>query len=211
MRKWFGPALIALTIAVSAIVYPRLPKRVPVHWDLHGYANGYGARLQAAFVLPVVMLGTWLLLRFLPRIDPRRPNYEKFADTYFLFVNSLMALCAVMHGVTLAAALGRPVAMNRAVPALVGVLFIILGNALPRARSNWWFGIRTPWTLSSDRVWMKTQRVGGYLMVAAGVLMLAAAALATRWALAAGFASMIGAGFISLVYSYFAWRQENPQ
>jgi uncharacterized membrane protein len=211
MRKWLAPALIVVTVVGSAIVYPRLPDRVPVHWDVHGQVNRYGSRLEAAALLPLVMLGTWLLLRLLPRIDPRRMNYAKFADTYDLFVNSLLTLFAILQGVSLAAALGRPLPMNRVVPALVGMLFIILGNALPRARPNWWFGIRTPWTLSSDRVWMKTHRVGGYLMVGAGLLMVGAAAVQSAWTLLVAFVAMLAAGFGSLVYSYFAWKEEHSR
>jgi immunity protein, SdpI family len=210
MRKWLAPALIVVTIVASAIVYPRLPERVPVHWGLHGQVDRYGGRLEGIALMPLLMVACWLLLRFLPRVDPRRLNYEKFADTYDLFVNSLMALFAVMQGVMLATALGHPVPMNRVAPAIVGVLFIVLGNALPRARPNWWFGIRTPWTLSNDRVWMKTHRVGGYLIVGAGILMLLAAVVASPWTLAVGFTAVLAAGFGSLVYSYFAWKQENP-
>lgn len=211
MRKWLAPTLIVLTIVATAIVYPRLPERVPVHWGLHGQIDRYGSRLQGVTVMPVLMIACWLLLRFLPRIDPRRMNYEKFADTYDLFVNSLMALFLVMQGVMLATALGVPVSMNRVAPALIGVLLIILGNALPRARPNWWFGIRTPWTLSSDRVWMKTHRLGGYLMVLAGLFMLLAAAIQSPWTLVVAFATILAAGFGSLVYSYFAWRQETSR
>ena len=111
----------------------------------------------------------------------------------------------------LGTALGWPVSMERVVPALVGLQFIILGNALPRARPNWWFGIRTPWTLSSDRVWARTHRVGGYLLAAAGLVLLIAAALPRGWTFALGLAAVLSAGFGSLVYSYFAWKQERSK
>jgi len=91
------------------------------------------------------------------------------------------------------------------------VQFIILGNVLPRARPNWWFGIRTPWTLSNDRVWVRTHRVGGYLLAGAGVVLLAGAALPGPWTFALGVVAAIAAGFGSLVYSYFAWKQESSQ
>jgi uncharacterized membrane protein len=211
MRKWLPPLLIGLTVVVSAIVYNRLPQRVPVHWALSGQVDRYGSRLEAVAVLPILMLASWLLLRFLPRIDPLRSNYEKFADTYALFINSLVALLAVMQGAMLAAALGYPVSMNRIVPALVGILLTILGHSLPRARPNWWFGIRTPWTLSNDRVWARTHRVGGYLMVIAGALMVGAALLDTPWALVVAFIAVLAAGFGSVVYSYFVWRQETAR
>jgi uncharacterized membrane protein len=211
VRKWLAPCLIALTVVASALVYPHLPERVPVHWGLNGQVDRYGHRLEAVAVLPIVMLASWLLWRFLPRIDPRRSNYAKFADTYDLFVNSLVAVLAVMQGAMLAATLGYRVSMDRVVPGLVGILLIILGNALPRARPNWWFGIRTPWTLSNDRVWMRTHRLGGYLMAIAGLLMVGAALVQAAWALVVAFVAVLAAGFGSVVYSYFAWRQETSR
>lgn len=208
MRKWIAPLLIVAAFAFSLIVYSRLPERVPVHWGVHGNVNRYGSRAEAAFVVPTVMLAVWLLLRFLPRIDPRRANYEKFADTYELLINSFIAVFAVIHVSNLGTALGWPIAMQRLVPVLVGLLFIILGNALPRARPNWWFGIRTPWTLSNDRVWMRTHRVAGYLFAGAGVVLLVAAFLPSAWTFALGVTAVGAAAFGSFVYSYFAWKQE---
>ena len=211
MRKWFAPLLIVATIAFSATMYSRLPERVPVHWSVNGDINRYGSRLEGAFLLPGTMIVVWLLLRFLPRIDPRRANYAKFSDTYDLLVNSLVALFAVMHVALLGTALGWPISMQRLAPALIGLQFVILGNALPRARPNWWFGIRTPWTLSNDRVWMRTHRVGGYLLAGAGVVLLVAAALPRFWTFALGGAAVALAAFGSLIYSYFAWKQETSQ
>jgi uncharacterized membrane protein len=211
MRKWFAPLLIIATIAFSAAIYSRLPERVPVHWSLTGDINRYGSRVEGAFLLPGMMIVVWLLLRFLPRIDPRRANYAKFSDTYDLLVNSLVTLFAVMHVALIGTALGWPISMERLVPALVGLQFLILGNALPRARPNWWFGIRTPWTLSNDRVWMRTHRVGGYLLAGAGVVLLIAAALPRIWTVALGGAAVALAAFGSLIYSYFAWKQETSQ
>ena len=211
MRKLVAPLLIVAAVAFSIAVWSRLPERMPVHWDLHGEVNGYGSRAHGAFLLPGLMLLIWLLMRFLPRIDPRRANYAKFADTYDLLVNSLVALFAVMHIALIGAALGWPISMERVAPALIGLQFVILGNALPRARPNWWFGIRTPWTLSNDRVWARTHRVGGYLLTGAGVVLLVAAALPGAWTFALGVAAVAAAGFGSLIYSYFAWKQESSQ
>jgi uncharacterized membrane protein len=211
MRKLVAPLVILAAFAFSVAVWSRLPQRMPVHWGLHGDVNGYGSRAQGAFLLPGVMLVLWLLMQFLPRIDPRRANYAKFADTYDLLVNSLVVLFAVMHAALVGTALGWPVSMERVAPALIGLEFIILGNALPRARPNWWFGIRTPWTLSNDRVWARTHRVGGYLLAGAGLVLLVAAALPGGWTFALGVAAVVAAGFGSLVYSYFAWKQESSQ
>ena len=211
MRKWLAPLVIVATIAFSVLVYSRLPESMPVHWKLNGDIDRDGSRLEGAFVLPALMVVVWATMRFLPRVDPRRENYAKFADTYDLVLNSFVALLAVMQVALLGTALGWPISMGRVAPALVGLQFVILGNALPRARPNWWFGIRTPWTLSNDRVWTRTHRVGGYLLAGAGVVLLFAAAVPSAWTFALGLGTVLLAGFGSLVYSYFAWKQESSQ
>lgn len=212
MRKWFAPLCIVAALTASAIVWAKLPERMPVHWDARGNVNGYGSRVEGAFLPPAVMLGIWLLLRALPRIDPRRANYAKFTDTFDLLVNSLVALLLVMHLALLASALGWPISMERVAPVLIGLQFIILGNALPRARPNWWFGIRTPWTLSNDRVWMRTHRVGGYLLAAAGAFLLVIGAFApTAFAFTLGIVVIVAAALGSIIYSYFAWKQETSK
>lgn len=211
MRKSLAPLLIAASVLFSVIVYPRLPATMPVHWGIGGDVNGYGPRAEGAFVLPALMLVMWAVMRYLPRIDPRRANYAKFADTYDLLLNSFVALLAVMHLALVGTALGWPISMKRVMPALVGLQFVILGNALPRARPNWWFGIRTPWTLSNDRVWARTHRVGGYLLAAAGLVLLFGALVPSAVTLALGLVAVLAAGFGSLVYSYFAWKQETSQ
>jgi uncharacterized membrane protein len=212
MRKWLAPLCIVAAFVASALVWSRLPERVPLHWDARGAVNGYGSRFEGAFVLPAAMLGLWLLLRALPRIDPRRANYAKFADTYDLIVNSLVGLFLVMHLALLGNSLGWPVSMDRVAPVLVGLQFLILGNALPRARPNWWFGIRTPWTLSNDRVWTRTHRIAGYLLAGAGAVLLLIGAFApTSLAFALGVGVVVAACVASLIYSYFAWKQETSK
>jgi uncharacterized membrane protein len=211
MRKWLAPTLIILTVGFSLAMYSRLPNEMAVHWDLHGNVNGYGSRLEGAFILPALMVALWVAMRWLPRIDPRRANYAKFGDTYDLLVNSFVALLAVMQVALIGAALGWPVSMTRVGPALAGLLFVILGNALPRARPNWWFGIRTPWTLSNDRVWTRTHRVGGYMLATAGVVLMLAAAWPSAWLFTLGVGAVMAASFGSLVYSYFVWKQETSQ
>lgn len=211
MRKWYPAALVVVTFAAAVLVYPRLPDRVPTHWDFHNRVNGYGPRWMATFLFPVVLLVLWAVMRLLPRIDPRRANYAKMQGTYDLVVNLTLTLIAVLHFVVLGSIMGAPISIHRLVPAIVGVALVVIGNVLPRARPNWWFGIRTPWTLSNDRVWERTHRVGGYVMMAIGVLAVLASLLGVTIASAAvGFvAAALGLGLIG--YSYFTWRQETSR
>jgi uncharacterized membrane protein len=211
MRKWYPAVLAAVTFAAAFLVYPRLPDRVPTHWDLHDRVNGYGPRWMVTFLFPVMLLVLWGILRFLPRIDPRRANYAKMQSTYDLVVNLTLTLIAVLHFVVLGAAMGAPISIARIVPAIVGAALVAIGNVLPRARPNWWFGIRTPWTLSNDRVWERTHRIGGYVLMAVGALAILASIAGVTIASAAVGVAAAALGLGLIVYSYLAWRQETSR
>ena len=212
MRKWYAPTVLALSLVVSAMAYTSLPDRIPVHWNLAGDVDRYGSRFEAAFILPFLGFVLWLAMRALPRVDPLRANYAKFQSTYDLIVNTSVTLLVLMHLALIGAALGLPIPVTRAFAAIVGVAIVILGNVLPRARPNWWFGIRTPWTLSNERVWTRSHRVGGYLFVAAGIVWIVSAFLPSGAATHVFLlASLVTAALGSLVYSYFAWRQETSR
>jgi uncharacterized membrane protein len=211
MRKWFG--LLALLAAgiVTAVVYPDLPERLPTHWNMAGEADAWSSRLSGALMLPLVGLGIWALLQWLPRIDPLRQNYEKFRPTYDMAINFILVFIAAAHVFVLGVALGWPLDTRRALPIGIGVMCIVVGNVLPRARRNWLFGVRTPWTLSSDRVWERTHRTAGYLFVALGAALLVATALPLSLPTNAVFVSIAVVAAITFVYSYVAWRQESAR
>jgi uncharacterized membrane protein len=181
LSTWYSTFVVAAAVAMSAAAYPRLPERLPVHWGVSGDPDRWGTRFEGAVLLPLLMLGAWAVLRVLPRIDPRSPNYAKMQATYDFMINATLTLLLAVHAMVLATGLGYAVPVGRLTPVLIGALLVALGNVLPRARPNWWFGIRTPWTLTSDRVWARTHRVGGYAMTAAGIVILAGAALPGTW------------------------------
>jgi uncharacterized membrane protein len=208
LSTWYSAIVVAAAVVLSAVAYPCLPEQVPVHWGIRGEPDRWGSRFEGAILFPVLMLGAWALLRVLPRIDPRAPNYAKMQSTYDFVVNAVLTLLLIVHAMILAAGLGYAVPVGRLTPVLVGGLFVALGNVLPRARPNWWFGIRTPWTLSSDRVWARTHRIGGYAMTAAGILILAGAALPGVWPFAVFIVAAAVAAIGPIVYSYIVWREE---
>jgi len=208
MRKWIPLLIVAAAFLASALVYPDLPERIPTHWNLEGQVDGWSTRTWGAFMIPAMIVLLWGLMRWLPSLDPRRSNYAKFGGAFEGIMMSVMILMLGIHVVTLRAALGYPVAMERVMPFGIGVLLVVIGNLLPRARSNWFVGIRTPWTLSSDRVWEKTHRFGGRLFVIGGIVIAGAAAIGasgTHWILVTVIvACVLGAA----VYSYMEWRKE---
>ncbi len=208
MRKWIPLLIVVLAFVGSAIVYPKLPATVPTHWDMSGHANGWSSRLWGVLMLPLFLLGLAVLVRILPVIDPRGRNYAKFGGAFEAIIISIMLFMLGMHVVVLRSQLGYPVAMQRLLPFGVGILFVVVGNLLPRARPNWFVGIKTPWTLSSDRVWEKTHRLGGHVFVAGGLLLVLAGFLAPQWAHFLMFAVILACSAGAFVYSYVEWRRE---
>jgi len=202
MRKWLPASLIAGALVFSVAVYSRLPEDVPMHWDISGEPDRFGSRLEGAFLVPLIMLVIYVLMQWYPSRDPRAANIEKFRAAYDSVVAATVALLAGLHVMALGSALGWRINMTTVVLAGAGVLFVLLGNLMPLARSNFIFGIRTPWTLSSEQVWTRSHRIGGYAMVAAGLITLVGAFIGGTLGPSIALTSLVLAGIIPIVYSY---------
>jgi uncharacterized membrane protein len=208
MRRWLPASLIAGAVLFSLGVYSRLPDQVPIHWDLSGSPNHFAGRLVGAFLMPVFMIVLLVVMQWYPSRDPRAENIAKFRGAYDTVVAATIALLGVMHVLALGSTLGWPVDMPTVGLVGLGAMFVLLGNLLPLARSNFIFGIRTPWTLSSDTVWTRSHRVGGYAMVMAGIITIAAAFLARPIGFEIAMGVLIIAAIVPVVYSYLLWSKE---
>src|ERR1041384_81362 len=206
--RWFGLAIAALAVAVSLWAYPQLPPTVATHWNVRGDADGFSSRLVAVSIMPLVILGMTGLFNVLPMLDARRANYSKFIGTYWLIANAVILFILIGHGMIVATGLGYPVKIDRTMPIGVGLLFIVLGNYLTRVEPNWFIGIRTPWTLSSDTVWRKTHRTGGWLMVLGGAVIAACAFFPPTAFLPLFIAAVLLMAVIPIVQSYILWKRE---
>jgi uncharacterized membrane protein len=206
--RWFGIVVAVVTVAMSAWAFPRLPPTMVTHWSLDGTPNGYSSRLVAVSIIPIILLFMTVLFNLLPKVDPRGENYGKFLSSYWLIANAVIVFLLVAHALVLASGLGVDVKIDRLMPLGVGLLFVFLGNYLTRVEPNWFIGIRTPWTLSSDSVWRRTHRTGGWLMVIGG-LVLAASAFVPRSAFLVLFVvTIVIVAVIPIVQSYVLWKRE---
>jgi uncharacterized membrane protein len=208
MRKWIPVLVVIAALAASVFTYQNLPDTIPTHWDLEGNVNGWSSRFWGAFGLPLIMVAVYAVMRFLPLIDPRRENYAKFQGAYEGIILTVLVFMFAMHVLVLRAATGHGFSMEKVMPIGLGLLFIAIGNLLPRARSNFFVGIRTPWTLSSEKSWEKTHRLGGYVFVIVGILMAVSSfmPIETGWPIVAGLTAVAMLGLV--VYSYVAWRDD---
>jgi uncharacterized membrane protein len=209
MRKLIpGLVLLLAATAFSVWAYPQLPATVATHFDIDGTPNGWSSRLTAVLLVPALALLLVGVFAVIPRIDPRRANYALFGSTYWSILNALLILLAGIHVVVLGKALGWPVDIGRVAGLGIGALFIFMGNLMTRMRPNWFMGIRTPWTLSSETVWRKTHRFGGVAFALAGGIIAASSLVHAPWVHYAAFSTAIIAGLGSVLYSYIVWKRE---
>lgn len=170
--------LVLAAFAIAVWFYPRLPDPVPSHWNSAGQIDGYMAKPWGVFILPLTMTGIWIVLAVLPRISPKGYRLDTFQNIYGLIQITFIAALLVITSIALTAATNRHVAINMIIPIVIGLLFVILGNYMDKLRKNFFIGIRTPWTLASDEVWVRTHRLGGWLFVAGGLAIVITAVLA---------------------------------
>lgn len=210
------PLLVSLGLAatltgVSAWAIAQLPDgvRIPVHWNMAGQADRFGGP-SALWLTPGMVAGLSLLLYLAPKVEPRRGHLQRSARAYSWAWLTIVSFLAGLHLLMVRAALGHRVPMDRWITAGVGLLFLVVGNFLGKIRSNFIFGFRTPWTLSSELSWNRTHRLAGWLFViGGGVLVIAATAglggKALVAALAACLTTMVA---VPAVYSYWVWRYD---
>ncbi len=208
-REGVAWVAMALVVVATLLFYPRLPDPMPIHWNAAGQADDWASRQVGAWLMPLAMLAVYLLLLALPAMDPRRANIARFEGTYSLMRVGTTLFFAYMQGVILYATSrggnDLPVGL---ITSGVGVLFLLIGNYMPRMRSNWFMGIRTPWTLASEHVWRATHRLGGRLFMLAGVGMLLLPLFPAEWIGWLIIPLILIASFVPIAYSYWVFRRE---
>ncbi|HWB59000.1 MAG TPA: SdpI family protein [Chthoniobacteraceae bacterium] len=176
--NWLEYALLAAPFAFIALEWGRFPDRIPTHWNIHGQVDGRMSKPFGLLLLPVVNLLTYLLLRFMRRIDPKiaRTSGEDQVRAMAVLRIVRIAIVALFFGTfcfQAAIALGHHVSMNFFVFNACLLLFIVIGNYFSVLRPNYFVGIRTPWTLENPETWRATHRAGGRIMVFGALLLLA--------------------------------------
>jgi len=198
--------VIAAMFAAAAAVWPSAPAAIPVHWNVSGEVDRYGGRFEGLLLLPFLALAIYLLLRYLPSVDPLRANYARFSGAYTAIRAAVLLLMAGIYGMVIAWVLETPVDMSRLVPAAVGGLFIFFGSVLGKVKPNWFVGIRTPWTLSSARSWERTHRLGGWLFLGVGVLLLLTGVFGLGSFGLGVFGALVAVIDVLVFYSFFVCR-----
>jgi uncharacterized membrane protein len=205
--------IILLMLLIGAVagllLWNRLPDQMASHWDINDQVNGYTSKFLGVFLMPLIVLGMSVLFLVIPNIDPLKANIVKFRETFNLFVVLIIAFMLYVHGLTLIWNLGNTsFKMSTSMLPAMGLLFIFIGFLLRKAKRNFFIGIRTPWTLSSDYVWDKTHQLGSILFMASGVLAFIGGIFGGMTAFWFLFVPLIGSTVFLLIYSYVLYQRE---
>lgn len=200
---------IGIMLVIGFILYPSLPEELPRQWGIDGSVNSTWHKFYAVIMSPAIGLLIWVGTYILPKVDPRRESYEKFGGFYMRFRVTLVVFFVGVHILTLTQ-YDNPDTIIRLMFFGIAAILAVLGNELGRVRPTWFFGIRTPWTISDERVWTKTHRVGGRWFVALGVLnMLTSLLLPNILMFIVFMVSILGVSFGLMAYSYVLYRRLN--
>lgn len=207
MRKanLFTLIIVLMAYGLAAIFYPRLPEIIASHWGLNNQVNGYMSKFWGTLIIPVMMTFLYLLFLVIPKTDPHKENYKGFQNYFDGFVILLELFLLYTYLLMLFWNVGYQFSFSLVLPPALGALFYYIGVLLSHAKQNWFIGIRTPWTLSNEKVWKQTHELGAKLFKVIGVLAVLTIFLPnTSFALVIGL--LVGASLFLVFYSYYLYQ-----
>jgi uncharacterized membrane protein len=206
--EWLALVLIILGLVAGVYFYQHFPAQVPTHWNVKGEVDGYSRPAIAAFAIPLMMIGMYLLFLFLPYFDPKKDQYASFAGIYHKFKNLVVAFLFLLYFLTGLNGIGYKINIGFYAPIMVGMMFMALGILLEKVKMNWFLGIRTPWTMSSETVWNKTHKLSSWVLIISGFCMAATVLVPVKFRIALFILAVALIVFALPIYSYVLYAQE---
>lgn len=200
---------IAFLVCLAvAFIYPKLPDRIPTRWGFNG-AVSYDSK-STIWIIAAMLPCFAFLFDLAPHIDPRRNNYQKFDRFYDGFCVGMQLFLSVVIGIIIRESFfPGQIRAAKVILLMVSVMLLLIGNYLPKVQSNFYMGIKTPWTLSSDKVWRKTHRLGGRLYAGCGLLsLLAVLILPENMAGITLLTLVIGSTVAVTIASWLWWKKD---
>ena len=194
--------VILLPILLGLFLWNRLPELMPIHWNAKGEVDGWSSKAFSVFGMPLIMVAVQWLCAFATGADPKKAAHsEKIIHLVLWLVPTLtLFLQAVVYATALGAAIRVEVYIN----ILIGLLFTIIGNYLPKSKQNYTIGLKLPWTLSSEENWNRTHRLAGKLWMVCGIVMSLTSFLGLFWLFMIIALVMV---LVPTIYSYVLYRK----
>ena len=193
--------IILIPMLVGLLLWGRLPEEVAVHWNARGEVDGYAHKAMMIFGLPGFMLLMHWLCSFVTSLDPKNKDIDGKPLTLVLWICPIMSL--LVGSIVFATALGYEISVEIVMPLAMGLVFVIVGNYLPKCKQNYTIGIKLPWTLNDSENWNKTHRFSGIVWTLGGVVIMATSFLGSFLIFMIAVAVMV---LILVVYSYIIYK-----
>lgn len=202
--------IILVSFAIAFYYYPQMPNMMASHWGFEGEVNGYMSKFWGLFLMPIMSLALFILFLLIPQIDPLKENVAKFRKYFDGFILVFEVFLFYLYLITIFWNLGARFDMTAALMPAMAILFYYMGIMIGKAERNFFIGIRTPWTLSSDSVWKKTHQLGGKLFKAAAVFT-ALGFFFPTYAIWLMIVPIVGVSIYLTVYSYVEFKKEEKK
>lgn len=198
--------IILIPMVIGLLLWNRLPDPLPIHWNAAGEIDGYGSRGMAVFFLPLFLLGMHWFCILMTSLDPKSADIGGKALLLVMWMMPVLAL--VDTSFVYAAALGYSISINTIMPLLMGAMFLVIGNFLPKCKRNYTIGIKVPWTLDNDENWRATHRFAGKIWVGGGALIMATSFFGSFvFFMVVTFAMAL----VPIAYSYLYYRKHKKE
>ncbi len=207
-HEWFALLCLVAGLAFGIWAYPQLPDQIPSHWNIQGQVDAYTTPAGHLGMFGGLFIGIYLLFALIPILEPRQTHLAE--SIYFLRLtkNLLLAFFLILFASVTLTALGLvQIDIPQIISWSVGIMFVLLGSYMGRIKSNFFMGIRTPWTLSSDTVWQQTHRLGSILFILAGVSFIVGSFLSGPFNFIVPISLTLLAALGPTLYSYWLYRQ----
>lgn len=164
--------LMVLSFGMSVYLYDSLPEKIPMHWNVAGEIDRYESKITAVWFMPILISIMWVAFKIFPQLDPNKEKYRDFQPEWEILQTLLLGFFVYLQIITFYIAMNPASDMMKLMFSGMGVLFMVIGNFLPKIRQNFFIGIKIPWTLTNEENWNKTHRFGGWCFVVSGLLFL---------------------------------------
>ena len=194
--------LILLPVVAGLVLWNQLPEQLPTHWNASGEVDGWSSKPFAIFGLSGIMLAAQWLCTLGTGADPKKANHSEKVVQLVLWIIPVLAI--VLYTATYATALGQEIRMELLMPIVIGMVFVIVGNYMPKCKQNYTIGIKIPWTLNSEENWNKTHRFAGWLWMICGIATMVSGFFGGIWIL---LGVMLLMALAPVIYSYILHKK----
>ena len=195
--------VLLIPVVIGLILWDQLPEQIPSHWGINGEVDGWSSKPFTVFGFPCILLALHWICVLASSADPKAKDYHPKMFHLVLWICPVLSL--VLNALVYTTALGYPLDVEIIMPLLVGLMFIIVGNLLPKCRQSYTMGIKLPWTLHNEENWNKTHRLGGKIWVIGGIITMSTAFIGSFWILLGVLIVMVA---VPTVYSYCLYRKQ---